>query len=391
MKKIALPLVTLFLLTACQKDESNIITTQETESNEQILNFNTYDEVLHFLAKQMPEQYDATEVNRIKGILAGPDRTNETFKRSSNVVELPVGSENALQAAIDEAGPGGTVLVKAGGHLEEDIIRVEHQISIIGENDAVINVGNGLITSFPVGINGVYIRNAARSRVSNITFDGGEGAGFGIYISNSDRSLISDCSFRNIQLPILVHESDRVSITQNVISQEIPALFEGSRGIFVISGRSARIIGNTVSGTLFGIFNSDKGGINWGNKTTGNLYGQIFCNATPDFMDENGEVFGSIEPANHWLIAMNESDNNLYAGYVVIDGANKNTLLANRASGNAAYDIDLVGDSERFGFFTPTCFKNRVFSYSDLIIKDCGEDNRVLGGNLVDISADPCM
>jgi hypothetical protein len=76
----------------------------------------------------------------------------------------------------------------------------------------------------------------------------------------------------------------------------------------------------------------------------------------------------------------------------VIDGANRNTLSNNAASSNSAYNIELAGDSLRFGFLTPMSFENTLHVGGDrgLVIKDCGQNNRILGNaTLVDTSADP--
>jgi hypothetical protein len=67
-------------------------------------------------------------------------------------------------------------------------------------------------------------------------------------------------------------------------------------------------------------------------------------------------------------------------------------LVENAGSGNGTYDIELTGDSFRFGFLTPASFRNtvRAGSESTLLIKDCGNDNTVIRGNQVDVGGDPC-
>ena len=77
---------------------------------------------------------------------------------------------------------------------------------------------------------------------------------------------------------------------------------------------------------------------------------------------------------------------------LVIDGANQNYLVNNKAGNNGRYDIELAGDSERFGFFTPTSRETTVDTgkYPDLTIKVCSVDDTVIGGQLVDTTADPC-
>ncbi len=83
---------------------------------------------------------------------------------------------------------------------------------------------------------------------------------------------------------------------------------------------------------------------------------------------------------------------NFDAGYLVIDGANNNFLKDNNASNNGTYDIELTGDTFRFGFHTSKSFENKVVAgkFQNIRIKNCGENNTVKGGQLVDNSVDPC-
>jgi hypothetical protein len=105
-----------------------------------------------------------------------------------------------------------------------------------------------------------------------------------------------------------------------------------------------------------------------------------------------GKLAGSALSAVAWKIEDNHSTGNFNAGYLVIDGANNNRLKNNNASNNGTYDIELAGDSFRFGFLTPKSFDNKVVAgkYKNILIKDCGENNKVVGGQLVDNSVDLC-
>jgi hypothetical protein len=113
----------------------------------------------------------------------------------------------------------------------------------------------------------------------------------------------------------------------------------------------------------------------------------------PAFYLLNGEVLSSDAPAAHWTVQKNTVTTSAW-GYLVIDGAHHNLLVNNRASHNSVYDIELVGDSFRAGFLTPTSHDNLVAigSAKLLVVKDCGDHNRVVGpAILVDLSADPCF
>lgn len=391
MRKLTLlPFIAILLIT-CQKEqlrESNISTNQLIPKN-----FKTAEDVFSFLHKEMPEVYNADEISRLRTMLEEPNH-NE-FKRSGTIVELPAGSVDALQAAVEEAGEGGTVIVKAGLHIENNLVVIGHRSNIIGEEDALVQLIDPLqLDNLPVVIRGgIHLSNAPRCVIQGIHFTGGEpGACNGIFVENSDRVRISDNLFTNIQFSIQVEQSDHLNIRKNEIIGDLDVLSTvvGNTGITIINGKSCSIIDNTVSANFFGIWNCDRGGVNWGNTTTSCYYGQILCKVPPSVQTPDGVVIGAIDPGNHWLIALNESNDNFYGGIVAIDGAYSNTLLANRGSGNAAYDIDLVGPTERFGFFTPTSAGNRVWSFSDQVIKDCGEDNKVVGGIQVDTTVDPC-
>ncbi len=54
---------------------------------------------------------------------------------------------------------------------------------------------------------------------------------------------------------------------------------------------------------------------------------------------------------------------------------------------------ELAGDSYRFESFTPKSFDNKVVAgwFQNIIIKNCGENNTVIGGQLVDSTQDPCF
>jgi hypothetical protein len=125
------------------------------------------------------------------------------------------------------------------------------------------------------------------------------------------------------------------------------------------------------------------------------FFGVVLCHnpVEPPFYLLNGEVLSSDAPAARWTIQKNTVTTSAW-GYLIIDGAHHNVLVNNHASNNSVYDIELVGDSFRGGFFTPASHDNLVAIGSDksLVVKDCGIDNHVAGpAILVDLNADPCF
>ncbi|MEM9888690.1 MAG: hypothetical protein AAF849_22530 [Bacteroidota bacterium] len=78
-------------------------------------------------------------------------------------------------------------------------------------------------------------------------------------------------------------------------------------------------------------------------------------------------------------------------GYLIIDGAAENYLVGNVAGNNGTYDFEFAGDSERFGFLTPTSVGNRAFISNEYTVKDCGIDNEITGGIVIGVADDPCF
>jgi hypothetical protein len=108
----------------------------------------------------------------------------------------------------------------------------------------------------------------------------------------------------------------------------------------------------------------------------------ILCDVPEgSFLLPGGAIIGSDVSGNHWLAAGNTATGNIYAGYMVIDGANNNLLINNAASGNGVYDMELLGATCLFGFPTPTSFNNKVVvgSHRNITINDFGSNNRIIG------------
>ena len=121
-------------------------------------------------------------------------------------------------------------------------------------------------------------------------------------------------------------------------------------GITVINGDDARAIHNKITNAVFGIWACDRNGVAQHNEIYNSLIGLILCNVPPASMPLASGATGSEEPGNHWAVQNNHSHNNFDVGYLVIDGANNNTLLNNRGGNNARVDMELTQDTYRFAF-----------------------------------------
>jgi len=213
--------------------------------------------------------------------------------------------------------------------------------------------------------------------------------GTAILIQDAPHTYIRHNDIEGFQFGIINEQGDHSRFTGNYIF--IAGGLANAHGIVNVNGDEVWIIGNEVHNAVFGVWACDEDGIYTHNRTSRNYIGLILCNVPPSLQLPSGEVTGSETPATRWRVQSNTSSNNLNVGYMVIDGATRNYLQHNRASNNGTYDIELVGDSERFGFFTPTSSDNLVWASSNMTVKDCGEDNYVWGGQKVDTSVDACF
>jgi len=117
----------------------------------------------------------------------------------------------------------------------------------------------------------------------------------------------------------------------------------------------------------------------------------ILCNVPPAVLI-SGEVVGSETPATGWHVQKNTSTNAFW-GYAVTDGSDGNVLTNNAASDNTI-DVEVLGDSGFFGFFTPTASNSviAIGSNRGISIHDCAQNTQVNGnGNLIDPGDVPCF
>lgn len=311
------------------------------------------------------------------------------------VVAVPEGSVDALQEAIDSAGRHGTVLLKKGQHSESKTIKVTNSVTIIGEKGAILTVDTKPSPSATALDPAFHILNASNVVICGLEIKPKETAGgTAILLENAPQAIIKGNSIKDFQFSLFLHNGDHAKIYGNTIvgsSAWLDGTLAEVHGIVVANGDHVAITKNDISNALFGVWACDRQGILYRNRTHENFIGIILCKVPEaSFLLPGGNLVGSEESGSRWFVAKNQSDSNFDTGYLVIDGANHNLLVKNKGTGNAANDVELVGDSERFGFLTPTSFENVAFT-GDLLTKDCGVDNRVVGSNLVDTSNDPCF
>ncbi len=311
--------------------------------------------------------------------------------RSGYWTEIPAGSVDALNAAIAEADEGGVIYLKAGMHTETDRVTINKQIKLIGEDGAVLKIASSdtVSTLNPA----IYVLNAPGTAIQNLEIlPLDDFFATTVIFENSDRSALLSCKISGFGIAAWVERSDRIAIIDNEIS--------GAEywAILVDNGRSAYIADNNIHDNGLGIWACDKWGTMDGNHFYNNGNGVLLCKfnvifgqTTPNSSDPVGADF----TCTGWKLRNNKFTDNQGAGLAVMDGSNHNLISnSNEYSGNVFYDIlipaDGYDDGDPNGLFIPAAYKNVIIATPDVLIKDCGIDNVINGGNLVDTTADPC-
>jgi hypothetical protein len=312
---------------------------------------------------------------------------------------LPAGSTDALASAIAATCEGGVIYLKAGIHTENQAVIVNKSVKIMGEAGAILKLKSDLAPiDMMVGVQpirpGLHVLNAPGTLIQDLEIQPlGADGGTAILLENAHQSAVIGCKILSFQFSVLVEKSDRAAIMRNTIvatsAWQTGAVSE-AESIVIINGKSAYVSDNDVSNALFGIWPCDEWGTCERNTTHGNYIGIILCKVPQYLQLPDGRVTGAQLSATSWKTRQNNSHNNLDAGYLVIDGSNNNLLEDNDGGSNGTYDYELVGDSHRFGFLTPFVFNNTVYAKAGQTVKNCGVNNVVFGGMMVDTGVDAC-
>jgi hypothetical protein len=233
------------------------------------------------------------------------------------------------------------------------------------------------------------------SSIRGITFKGTDAVpAVGIFLDKTQGVHVTNNVFQNWQISIAGYNAKYCMIRKNLINANpgwaTGAILE-SDGITLSDGAHNHLLENEINNAFLGIFTGGSMGVDFKNITNNCFIGQILCKVPAGFNVINGVEINTQASTSNWRVMFNTSTNNAFIGYLVIDGANKCFLDHNQASNNGLYDIEVAGDSNRFGFFTPKAYNNRVHAYTNLKVKDCGENTHIIGGTLVDNTVDPCF
>jgi hypothetical protein len=340
----------------------------------------------HFKATHKPinvfDKYDVAEEDREDLKMISAEELMAAHP-SRAISWLPSGSVDGLAAAIASAGPNGLVIVASGMHYESARVVISDRVTIVGMPGAVIETTTSdwmpaihIKNAYKVSIIGLEMRVDPEEVLANT---------YAILIENSDKTTLLGNTILGYDLSVFNEHGNRSVFSLNTI------VGTGVSHAFVnANGNNVKVLGNDFSNARFGAWLCDEDGKYRYNTASNSLIGVILCKVPLAYPLPDGGITGSELPGTRWKLKWNDSQNNILVGYLVIDGANNNSIKKSTSAGNGTYEIELVGDSYRFGFYTPPAFDNYVSAYSNQTVKDCGINNTVVGGIPIDIIADPC-
>lgn len=274
------------------------------------------------------------------GIVVGAASVNNELNRSSvNISDSNVSSSNTyyvpddystIQAAVNAASPGDTIIVRDGTYTENVDVNVDNLTlrSENGSTSTIVQAANRWDHVFEVSANyvnisgftvresseekGIYLGNGVNHcTISNNTASGNW---FGIYLYYSENNTISSNIALGNSQGILLYSSSTNTISGNTASDN------GDTGIYLsTSCNYNNISSNTVSGNIKGIWvyaSSNNNNIS-GNTVTNNDGGGILLT----------------ESSNN-TISSNTASNNRF-GIRLSLLCNYNNISSNIASGNA--------------------------------------------------------
>jgi hypothetical protein len=321
--------------------------------------------------------------------------------RSGTFIVVPANSQNTLAQAIQSAGVGGTVFLEPGLHTESTPITIKTPVTLIGEEGTILKIkvqSATLETATIPNIMPIYpalhVMNAPQTVLINIEFQPfDQEGGTAILFQNTPMGGAISCSFKNFQNTVVVESAPKSTFINNRIiaspqSKKEPGLHTG---FMIINGQNTYIGDNQVELCKDAIFVSDKYGTVTRNILRDNNVGVSLSSVYPNSMRlPNNYLTGSLYPAYSYQV-----NNNLVTGvqvaYMLSNAANTNYFTNNQSTNCTSYDFELLGNTNRTGFYMPETFNNRIAAQQSQKIKDCGNLNTIYGGTLINKSADPCQ
>ena len=312
------------------------------------------------------------------------------FAGKNHRITIPAGSTNALAAAIAGAARNAVIRLEAGDHFQSGTLTISKPVNILGDKGARLIVSG--VGPYPIDAPAVrgalHVLNTEFVRIRNLEIiPEGDAGGTAILAENAPYTFVQGVTARNWQFGVVAEQSRKLYVDRSVIEgsslwQTIPGF--PVHGIVVANGKEAQIHRNEISNTVFGVWACDARGRLGNNRLSGNFNGIELCKVPTSVPLESGVVVGSELPATRWLVYNNTATGNINNGFEIIDGANNSLIVGNNSSGNGGLDYEFAGPTGRYGFPAPTSSGNFARLKPGSSWADCGENNRVRGGDLVE-------
>ena len=357
---------------------------------------------------EMLEQKEAEAEARIAEheaqILNHPNYQDFAGKNATATVYLQAGSVDGLQAAIDQAGPWGKVVVKTGLHIENQTVNITHPVRVIGQPGAIIQSNvvptvdfSGFPAIPPTFSPALFIDDANFVQVMNLTFVPDPTRGYGelaIGVNESDYAYIYGNDFQHFDCVMFAREAGHMLALRNTAEGVASdGLGPFGLGFLHASGSYPAYVRNTLNDFGIAQFFCDANGLAFRNKGSNSYDNMILCKWPTVFSQfPNGDVVAAASTAVNWLVASNQA-NSCAVGYRVTDGATNNLLISNQATNSTFYDaLFRTSIQDPLLGLLPAAFNNTYIGgrYPGQLVKDCGDNNTIIGAILVDIAVDTC-
>ena len=252
---------------------------------------------------------------------------------SSRIIHVP-SNYPTIQAAVNAASPGDTIIVRDGTYTENVDVNKDH-LTIQSQNGAektIVQAANADDNIFEViadyvNISGFTVRGAS------------EAPSCGIHLK-SNNSKISNNTISNNYWGMDISSSLHISIINNLVSHN-------ENGIFLTSSNSNTITNNRVSYNDNGIWlSSSCGNSITHNIASSNRFEGIFLQGSSDNTITNNEASYNnqdgirLEFSLQNNVANNIASTNRVDG-ILLYGSNDNKIKGNSISSNGDFGIDL--------------------------------------------------
>ena len=259
-----------------------------------------------------------------------------SFCGAVSAATVYVSPGGSIQAAIDGAAAGDTIIVKDGIYTEN--VNVYKALTIKSENGysgCVVEAADANQAVFYVQTDGV--------KIQGITIQGATDLwGYGIQLQCADDCVINENRIQNNNKGIYLYKSTKNDIRDNTLNSNV-------NGMYLKSSGNNEIYDNTIS-------SSDSSGI-WLSSAEGNAihdntltsnYNGIYLRSS-----NNNDVYGNSANSNYNGIYLYLSnDNRIYENFAHSnhDGINlqsscNNNIYDNRLRSNDCSGVDLVGSN----------------------------------------------